>query len=190
MAVVAMAYLPGTSASASASGTGARIRPALSSASFTETWSTGHLPDDGGPIALSSPVPVTLGGQPSVVVGDRLGKLFAYHLGGSSAVAVAGWPAGNGSGPIDSTPSVVTSGGQTSVLVGSGNDGDPVTGGYTSYGPTGSQQWFTRVVNPPSDTAPSGGVQAGIAVGSLQPGAEDAVAGDPAGDDGEHGRAG
>jgi len=162
---------------ASASGFVALARPALSSASFTETWSTGHLPDDGGPIALSSPVPVTLGGQPSVVVGDRLGNLFAYHLGGSSAVSAAGWPATNESGPIDSTPSVVTSGGSTSVLVGSGNDGDPVPGGYTSYGASGNQQWFTQVVNPPTDTAPAGGVQAGIAVGSLQPGSEDAVGG-------------
>ncbi len=171
--LAAMVCIPG----ASASGIGAKLRPALSSANFTETWSTGHLPDDGGPIAMSSPIPVTLGGQPSVVVGDRLGNLFAYHLGGASAVAVPGWPATNESGPIDSTPSVVTSGGQSSVLVGSGNDGDPVPGGYTSYGPSGSQQWFTRVVNPPSDTAPAGGVQAGIAVGALQPGVEAAVAG-------------
>ena len=145
--------------------------PALSGASFTETWTTGHLPDDGGPIALSSPVPVTLGGQPSVVVGDRLGNLFAYHLGGSSAVGRrAGWPATDESGPIDSTPSVATSGGQTSVLVGSGNDGDPVPGGYPAFGPSGIQQWFTPVVNPPTDTDPAGGVQAGLAVGTLQSG--------------------
>ena len=104
-------------------------------------------------------------GQPSVVVGDRYGDVYAYNLGGSSAVAVPGWPATNESGPIDSTPSVADVGGQPSVLVGSGNDGDPIPGGYTSYGPSGNQQWFTSVVNPPSDTAPAGGVQAGIAVG-------------------------
>ena len=63
--------------------------PHLSGASFSETWSTGHLPDGGGPIALSSPVPVNLDGQPSVVVGDRLGNLFAFHLGGSSAELAA-----------------------------------------------------------------------------------------------------
>ncbi len=159
-----------------ASGLTASHRPSLS-VNFTQTWSTGHLPDDGGPIALSSPIPVSLGGQPSVVVGDRLGNLFAYHLGGSAAVAPTGWPTTNESGPIDSTPSVVTSGGQTSVLVGSGNDGDPAPGGYSSFGPTGVQQWFTQVVNPPSDTDPAGGVQAGIAVGNLQPGPVDAVAG-------------
>jgi hypothetical protein len=172
VALSATLAIPG----ASVAGSATRI-PALSGSSFTETWTTGHLPDDGGPIAFSSPVPVTLGGQASVVVGDRTGNLFGYHLGGSSAVAAPGWPATNESGPIDSTPSVASSGGQTSVLVGSGNDGDPVPGGYTAYTTSGSQKWFSRVVNPPSDTAPAGGVQAGVAVGTLQSGGLDAVAG-------------
>ncbi len=174
VALIAMVSLPGASALGSVAPT---RDPALSGSSFTETWTTGHLPDVGGPIAFSSPVPVTLGGQASVVVGDRTGNLFAYHLGGSSPVAVPGWPATNESGPIDSTPSVAGSGGQTSVLVGSGDDGDPVPGGYTAYDSSGTQKWFTKVVNPPSDTDPAGGVQAGIAVGSLQPGGSDAVAG-------------
>jgi hypothetical protein len=171
--LVAMVGIP----DASATGFVASPSPALSGASFTQTWTTGHLPDDGGPIALSSPVPVTLGGQPSVVVGDRLGNVFAYHLGGSSAVAAPGWPTTNESGPIDSTPSVAGSGGQTSVLIGSGNDGNPLPGGYTAFGPGGDQQWFTQVVNPSSDTDPAGGVQAGIAVGNLQGAGPDAVAG-------------
>ncbi len=173
VALVALVGIP----DASATGFAAASTPALSGGSFTQTWTTGHLPDDGGPIAFSSPVPVTLGAQPSVVVGDRLGNVFAYHLGGSSAVAAAGWPATNESGPIDSTPSVAGSGGQTSVLIGSGNDGNPRPGGYTAFGPTGDQQWFTQVVNPPSDTDPAGGVQAGIAVGNLQGSGPDAVAG-------------
>src|SRR5450631_4350001 len=42
-------------------------------AGWTQTWSTGALPDAGQPIALSSPVPADLDGQPSVVVGDRRG---------------------------------------------------------------------------------------------------------------------
>ena len=172
-ALVAMVGIP----DASATGFVAPSTPALSGASFTQTWTTGHLPDDGGPIALSSPVPVTLGGQPSMVVGDRLGNVFAYHLGGTSAVAAAGWPATNESGPIDSTPSVTGSGAQTSVLIGSGNDGNPAPGGYSSFGPTGAQRWFTQVVNPPSDTDSAGGVQAGIAVGNLQGSGPDAVAG-------------
>ncbi len=176
MALVALVGLIGVP-DASASGSVSTPTTSLSGGSFTETWTTGHLPDDGGPIAMSSPVPVTLGGHPSVVVGDRLGNLFGYHLGGSSAVAAAGWPATNESGPIDSTPSIVTSGGQSSVIVGSGNDGDPVPGGYSAFTPSGVQQWFTPVVNPPSDSDPFGGVQAGLAVGSLQSGGPDAVAG-------------
>ena len=38
---------------------------------WTETWSTGSLPDGNQPIALSSPTVADLDGQPSVVVGDR-----------------------------------------------------------------------------------------------------------------------
>ncbi len=173
--LVALATLVGPPA-ASASGSATRT-PALTGASFSETWTTGQLPDAGGPIALSSPVPVTLGGQASMVVGDRHGNLFAFHLGGSSPTAPSGWPTTNETGPIDSTPSISSAGGQTSVLVGSGNDSDPGPGGYSGFSSTGSQQWFTQVVNPPSDSAPVGGVQAGLAVGSLQSGGPDAVAG-------------
>ena len=173
--LVALTALVG-SPHASASGSVARTAH-LTGASFSETWTTGQLPDAGGPIALSSPVPASLGGQASMVVGDRHGNLFAFHLGGSSATAPSGWPTTNESGPIDSTPSIATSGGSTSVLVGSGNDGDPGPGGYSAFNSTGSQQWFTQVADPPSDTAPVGGVQAGLAVGSLQSGGLDAVAG-------------
>ena len=80
----------------------------LSQSSFTQTWSTGVLPDDGQPIALSSPVPADLDGQPAMVVGDRRGFLYAYHL--ADGTPVAGWPATNASGPIDSTPSILPRG--------------------------------------------------------------------------------
>ena len=90
---------------------------------------------------------------------------------------VAGWPTTNGSGPIDSTPSVVNADGQaSSILVGSGNDGDPTTGGYQAYGPSGQEEWFAAPVNPPSDSSPSVGVEAGISIGTLQ-GQTAAVAG-------------
>ena len=49
------------------------------------TWST-TLPDGGNPIALSSPNVANLDGQPAVVVGDRAGKVYAYHLSNGSAV--------------------------------------------------------------------------------------------------------
>jgi hypothetical protein len=145
-------------------------------AGWTETWSTGPLPDVGQPIALSSPVEADLDSGPSVVVGDRRGYLYAYDL--ASGTSVAGWPTTDGSGPVDSTPSVVAQGnGLSSVLVGSGNDEDPTTGGYQAYGPSGSLLWFTPVTNPPTDAAPAVGVQAGLTVGTLQAGRIDTVAG-------------
>src|SRR5665213_3024703 len=78
-------------------------------ADWTQTWSTGVLPDTGQPIALSSPVLADLDGQPSVVVGDRRGYVYAYHLDSQSpsGTSVIGWPTTDGSGPIDSTPSTI-----------------------------------------------------------------------------------
>ena len=131
-------------------------------AGWTMTWSTGALPDAGQPIALSSPTVATLDGQPSVVVGDRRGYVYALHLANGSSVA--GWPATNGSGPIDSPPSIAAWGGAQSVLVGSGNDADSATGGFSAYSASGVEQWFTTAT---SSFAPAGGVQAGISVGAL-----------------------
>jgi hypothetical protein len=147
---------------------------------WTETWSTGPLPDTNQPIALSSPVVADLDGQPSVVVGDRRGYLYAYHLASASpsGTSVSGWPTSDGSGPIDSTPSTVALGdGLSSVVVGSGDDADPTTGGYQAYGPSGSPLWFTSVRNPATDAAPATGVQAGLTVATLQSGDPDVVAG-------------
>jgi hypothetical protein len=138
-------------------------------AGWSLTWST-KLTDAGQPIAMSSPIPANLDGQPSVVVGDRADQLYAFHLGnpttGPSPTSPSGWPTTDESGPIDSTPSIIpASGGLNSVLVGSGNDADPF-GGYQAYGPTGSRLWFTSVVNPASDAFPDTGVQAGLTVGT------------------------
>jgi hypothetical protein len=139
---------------------------------ITETWSTGPLDDAGTPIAESSPIPMTLGGQPSVVVGDREGHLYAFELDGSSSSTPAvsnGWTDVHANAPIDSTPSVApVAGDGQAVIVGSGDDEFPVNGGYQSYASDGSLRWFTSVVNPPTDTAPAGGVFAGVAVGTLQ----------------------
>jgi hypothetical protein len=179
--------LPTGSATAGAAASGraagwARPHVGLPSG-WTETWSTGPLADIGQPIALSSPVEADLDGQPSVVVGDRSDHLYAYHLGNPTSsgtpplpTSVAGWPTTNESGPIDSTPSVTQAGGSTEVLVGSGNDADATTGGYQAFGPSGSQRWFTPVINPSTDDQPDIGVQAGLSVGTLQ-GADDAFAG-------------
>jgi hypothetical protein len=137
---------------------------------INETWSTGPLSISSNidtTIAESSPIPVTLDGQPSVVVGDRGANLWAFELGNGSVPA--GWSGVHTNAPIDSTPSVApTAGGGTNVLVGSGNDQAPVSGGYQAFGTDGSLRWITPVVNPPTDDVPAGGVIAGIAVGPLQ----------------------
>ena len=164
-----------TPAGASGSPGSARSGTALSprvGPTITETWSTGPLNLTGTAIAQSSPTPVTLGGQPSVVVGDRGGNLYAFELGDPTAGAPRvppGWSGVHTDAPIDSTPSVVPgAGGASEVLVGSGNDPFPTGGGYQAFGTDGSLRWVTTVVNPPSDGAPAGGVFAGISVGPLQ----------------------
>ncbi len=130
----------------------------------------------GGPIALSSPVPADIGGTAAAVVGDRSGQLYAFALGASGS-PVEVWRTTDGSGPIDSAPSVLSGGGAArSILVGSGNDQDPTTGGYQAFGPSGGLQWFRLPLDPPSDPLPFSGVQAGLAVGSLR-GEEAAFAG-------------
>ena len=138
---------------------------------FDLAWSSGSLNDLGGPIAESSPMLATLDGQgPAVVVGDRTGYLYVYHL--SDGSPVAGWPVYDGGVPIDSTPSVAALNGDNldSVFVGAGNAQYPTTGGYEAYGPGGNQLWHTSVQNPPTDNKPAGGVQASLTVGDLQGG--------------------
>ena len=158
-----------------------RINPAIP----VKTWSTGPLSPNVSidtTIAESSPIPVTLDGQPSIVVGDRGANLWAFELKSPAPISPpttpptypkpsvpTGWNGAHTNAPIDSTPSVApTAGGGTNVLIGSGNDQNPSGGGYQAYGTDGSLKWITPVVNPLTDTAPAGGVIAGIAVGPLQ----------------------
>jgi hypothetical protein len=141
---------------------------------INEVWSSGPLNTSAtqAAIAQSSPTPVTLGDQPSVVVGDRAGDLYAFELGNPTAGAPAvppGWSGVHTNAPIDSTPSVFPGGnGASEVLVGSGNDPSPTGGGYQAFGTDGQLRWVRSVVNPPSDGVPAGGVFAGISVGTLQ----------------------
>lgn len=108
----------------------------------------------------------------SVLVGDRRGHLYAYHLADGSAVP--GWPASDGGEPIDSTPSVapISGGSLDSVFVGTGNAQLPGTGGYEAYGPGPTAMWITQVLEPPTDQAADYGVQASLTVGDLQGGAD------------------
>src|ERR1017187_5537861 len=73
-----------TSAGTASAAAGGHARPGTVPAplDLTETWSTGSLPDPGGPIAFSSPISADLDGQESVVVGDRRGLGYAFHLRG------------------------------------------------------------------------------------------------------------
>ncbi|MGH9081733.1 MAG: PQQ-binding-like beta-propeller repeat protein [Acidimicrobiales bacterium] len=131
------------------------------------------LKDAGAPIAQSSPTEATLGGTPSVVVGDRAGDVYAFDLttggmtaGSTSAKSLPGWPVQLGTA-VTSTPSVPPGGG--TVYVGAGNATDPTDGGYYAIGSSGgSPRWHTAVRNPSTDNAAAGGVVASMAVGTLQ----------------------
>ena len=134
----------------------------------TLTWSTGPLADQGGPIAESSPGVATLDDVgPAVVVGDRDGFVYAYHLADGSPVT--GWPVNDGGVPIDSSPSVSPStGGLDSVFIGAGNAADPGQGGYEAYAASGAPLWSTPVIDPASDGQPAAGVQASLTAADLQ----------------------
>jgi hypothetical protein len=134
---------------------------------FNPVWSVGPLDDTDAPVAESSPNVATLdAGSPAVVVGDRSGHLYAYHL--SDGSAVPGWPVAAGD-PIDSTPSVAVLGGRyDSVFAGVGDAIEPQRGGYEAWGPAGNRLWVSVPSNPPGDASPSSGVQASLPVGALQ----------------------
>ena len=129
---------------------------------------TGPLPDQGAPIAQSSPMSANLDSSgPSVVVGDRSGYLYAYHL--SDGSAAPGWPVYVGA-PIDSTPSVAVLSGTSydSVFVGAGNAAHPDVGGYYAFGPGGKQLWHSTVLSLSTNRHPAIGVQASLTVANLQ----------------------
>ena len=155
--------LAATSATAAHAGPAPRI-PGISLA-----WQQ-VLPDAGSPIAESSPNVATLdNGGNSVVVGDRAGNVYAFHL--SNGSQVSGWPANVGA-PVDSPPSAAPNGsGADDIFVGSGNAGDPKAGGYTGITSTGIPFWSRSAVDPQGNE----GVQASLAVGTLQ-GAQSVVA--------------
>ena len=121
------------------------------------------LADGGRPIAQSSPTAATLdGGGKSVVVGDRAGGVYAFHL--SDGTGVAGWPAQLGA-PIDSTPSASPNGSGTDyIYAGTGNAAQPTIGGYVGITNAGHQIWS----RPAADPNGNHGVQASLAVGLLQ----------------------
>jgi hypothetical protein len=126
------------------------------------TWQQ-TLPDAGNPVGQGSPSVATLdGGGPSVVVGDRGGTLWAFHL--SDGAEPRGWPAHTGGAPIDSTPSSSPNhSGTDDVFVGAGNAADPRVGGYYAFTNTGRELWGRNAQDPNGLY----GVQASMAVGNL-----------------------
>ena len=167
---VVVALLAGIApALVTAAATPAGAAPAPHALGISLAWQQ-VLPDAGAPIAQSSPNVATLdGGGPSVVVGDRAGGVYAFHL--SDGSGVAGWPVHLGA-PVDSTPSASPDGSGTDyVYVGTGNAAHPTTGGYVGITNTGVQIWSKAATDPNA----SYGVQASLAVGSIE-GAQAVVA--------------
>ncbi len=179
---------------AAPSGAAARAHPRDAPAGppvLTQLVWQAQLPDAGNPIAQSSPTVADLDGQPSVVVGDESGYVWAFHLaqtpGTTDPTMVEGWPANvpaqglcpdtSAPVPVDATPSVSTvdAPGATapSVFVGSGSAGCPSAGGYQAFYPSGTLQWFTPVVEPPTDPQNDQGVQASMTVAPLTGSAAD-----------------
>ncbi|HWE68599.1 MAG TPA: PQQ-binding-like beta-propeller repeat protein [Acidimicrobiales bacterium] len=137
-------------------------------------WTVGPLADAPNQIVFSSPNVAQLGGGPAVVVGDQAGTVYSYDL--ATGAPVWTYQAG---APVNSSPSVaaVTAGSPLdSVYVGSGDAANPTVGGYQAISPSGGDQWFTQETNPSSDPTAHNGVQASLAVGSLQ-GSTDVTAG-------------
>ena len=151
-------------AASAAAAQAAEVPHATAGFTTTQEWSQ-VLNDANNPIALSSPNVANLDGQPAVVVGDRAGYIYAFHLSGGTGVA--GWPY-NAGAPVDSSPSVapIDAFGLDTVYVGTGNASTPSTGGYQAIGPNGSDQWFVRAANPATDPTPASAVAASLTVGN------------------------
>lgn len=167
LAVLLTWLVPATVSSPPAGATSAQ----LSGLRFTQKWTSKQLPDAGAPIAESSPMLASLDTQgPSVVVGDRAGHVYAYHL--ADGTPVTGWPVYTHGPAIDSTPSVAPLGGSglDTVFVGTGYAGHTaIGGGYEAFNPDGTTLWETSAPNPPTDRKhPASGVQASLTVASVQ----------------------
>jgi PQQ enzyme repeat len=158
---------------------------------LTETWNAGAgtiLNDAPCGAVEASPVEFNDGGTAGVEVGDRQGVLYGLNL--QSGAVLPGWGTGTGAAvgsgqgcltnpsggtpatgvngigipgrpPVDSTASVGTN---NELYFGAGNAASPVDGGYYAYAPNGAESWNQVVTNPPTDSAPDGGVQASLPI--------------------------
>jgi hypothetical protein len=154
------------------------LRPAAGTATgglqFTRTWMQ-TLNDAGRPIAGSSPMVATLDrGGPAVLIGDRAGREYAFHL--TNGSTVPGWPASSGGVAIDSTASVLGAGSAAVVFVGVGNSARPGAGGYWAINANGRQRWFVHALSSPNPRGGYAAVQSSLTLGALQTGT-DVIAG-------------
>ncbi len=135
---------------------------ASASIAVSQTWQV-TLPDQGGATVFSSPNLANLPGGPSVVVGDRAGRVYALSL--ASGASVPGWPYNTGGVAVDTTPSVAQAAGSPydDVYVGLGQIGVSSPGGYSAITPQATQLWHVAVANQAG--AP---VNSGLAVGDLE----------------------
>ncbi|HEY1828077.1 MAG TPA: PQQ-binding-like beta-propeller repeat protein [Acidimicrobiales bacterium] len=114
----------------------------------------------------NSPAGWETGSGSSVGAGEGCGisgndGLLAQPQPSVDGIAVPGDPA------IDSTASVMPGpNGLSQLTFGTGNVGEPFTGGYDAYGANGQLLWNQFVQNPPTDTSPGQAIVASPAVGT------------------------
>ena len=151
----------------------ARVRTGAPTPTFTLTWSTGPLADQGQPIAESSPVVATLDGVgPAVVVGDRSGLVYAYHLADGSPVRGMAGRRRRRSHRLVAVGAGRGRAGWTRCTSVPATPPIPVRAA-TRRSRRRAHRCGTRpVTDPPSDTQPAAGVQASLTVADLQGTAE------------------
>ena len=129
------------------------------------TWST-TLNDAGNPIALSSPNVANLDGQPAVVVGDRAGKVYAYHLSDGIGRRRLALQRRRSRRLLAVGRPHLAQRHRLGLRRQRRHDGDPTAGGYQAITNTGGDQWFVQETNPGTDPTPHSGVAASLTVGS------------------------
>jgi hypothetical protein len=136
----------------------------VSAPSFTKTW-TDNFADGDRPVALSSPVVAQLPNGPAAVVGDEAGHLYAVYLAaGTGGTPRTAYTISTGGIGVNSSPSTY----HGIVYFGIGWAGDSKVGGYEAVNANGTVRWFRSAPNPSTDPTKENGVQAGLAVGTLQ----------------------
>jgi len=139
------------------------VRHSSSLPPFNLVWDQA-LPDNGNPIAASSPNLLSVNGQLDIVVGDRAGNLWAFDPATGGGPPGVGNPVYHVNGPIDATPSQIP--GQNNILFGEGNAASAYGGGYYSVNGNGTLAWSQSVHDVPGDSTPFSAVAGGMATGS------------------------